>query len=115
LEESFNIPCLRTAGSKGAFDLIALGSRTLLIQIKYTSRKNLEPSRTLIQKLERYVTDERWAVVVVVQRQTRKTFLGCLSHEALNNKFYYTKRIERFTEAMLVLFQLCAGYETYNP
>jgi len=114
LEESFNIPCLRTAGSKSDFDLIALGRRTVLIQVKYTARKNLEPTRTLLQRLESYVTNERWAVIIVVQRQTRKTFLGCLRYDTLINDVRYTKRIDRFTESMLVLNQLCSGYEIDN-
>ena len=114
LEERYNIPCLRTAGSKGDFDLVALGPRTILIQVKYTARKNLEPTRTLLQKMESYVTNERWAVIVVVQRQTRKTFLGWMRYDTLINDVRYTKRIDRFTESMLVLNQLCSGYEIDN-
>jgi len=115
LEESYNIPCLRTAGSKSDFDLVALGRRTVLIQVKYTARKNLEPTRTLLQKMEKYVSNERWAVIVVVQRQTRKTFLGWMKHESLNNEFQYLRKIDRFTESMLMLKQLCSGYEIDHP
>jgi Holliday junction resolvase len=115
LEEQYNIPCLRTAGSKSDFDLIALGRRTILIQVKYTARKNLEPTRTLLQRLESYVTNERWAVIIVVQRQTRKTFLGCLRYDSPVNEIRYEKRIDRFTESMLTLNQLCSGYEIDNP
>jgi len=115
LEEHYNIPCLRTAGSKSDFDLVALGKRTILIQVKYTARKNLEPPRTLVQKMEKYVTNERLAVIVVVQRQTRKTFLGWMRYDTLINNVRYTKRIDRFTESMLVLNQLCSEYEINNP
>jgi len=111
LEESYNIPCLRTAGSKSDFDLVALGRRTVLIQVKYTARKNLEPSRTLLQRLESYVTSERWAVIIVVQRQTRKTLLGWMRYDTLINDVRYSKKIDRFTESMLTLNQLCSGYE----
>ena len=114
LEERYYVTCLRTAGSKSDFDLIALGRRTVLIQVKYTARKNLEPSRTLLQRLESYVTSERWAVIIVVQRQTRKTFLGWMRYDTLINDVRYTKRIDRFTESMLTLNQLCSGYETDN-
>jgi len=115
LEKRYNIPCLRTAGSKSDFDLVALGRRTILIQVKYTARKNLEPTRTLLQKMEKYVSNERWAVIVVVQRQTRKTFLGWMKHESLNNEFQYLRKIDRFTESMLTLKQLCSGYEIDHP
>jgi Holliday junction resolvase len=112
LEEQYNIPCLRTAGSKSDFDLVALGRRTVLIQVKYTARKNLEPTRTLLQRLESYVTNERWAVIIVVQRQTRKTFLGCVDDK--NNLCDYDKWIAKFPDAMNRLNQLCSGYEIDN-
>jgi Holliday junction resolvase len=112
LEESFNIPCLRTAGSKSDFDLVALGQRTILIQVKYTSKKNIKASRAQIQKVKKYLTDKRWAVIIVVQRQTRLTNItwiednpsqlwGCYelcTHDNMTAKF---------PDAMNKLYNLC--------
>jgi Holliday junction resolvase len=112
--ERYNIPCLRTAGSKGDFDLIALGKRTLLIQVKYTAKKNLKPSRILINELEKYVSNYRWAVIITVQRQTRLTNLTWIDYEA----FYYDEKhgllsydsiTVNFQEAMNELNQLCSA------
>ena len=112
LEERYNIPCLRTAGSKSDFDLIALGRRTILIQIKYTAKDNIIPPLKLLEKLKPYVTDNRWAVIIVVQRQTRKTYLGCVDDK--NNSCDYYKWIAKFPDAMNRLNQLCSGYEIDN-
>jgi Holliday junction resolvase len=111
LEESFGISCLRTAGSKGDFDLVALGSmHTLLIQVKYTSRKNLEPPRTLIETLKKYVTIGRWAVIIVVQRQTRRTSVTWLDKSSILYDMIGSTTVD-YHKAMLVLNQLCTGYE----
>jgi Holliday junction resolvase len=119
LEESFNIPCLRTAGSKGAFDLVALGRRTILIQVKYTKKKNLEPSRELIQSLKKYCTDERWAIIIVVQRQTRLTNITWIVEKDYWFDYYglcsYNYMTVSFDDAMGKLNQLCSGYEVNNP
>jgi Holliday junction resolvase len=104
LEERYNIPCLRTAGSKGAFDLVALGKRTLLIQVKYTAKKNIEPPRELIRKLSKYVSYERWVVIVVVQRQTRMTTLTWIDDVCFTGGI-----TDKFPEAMNKLNQLCDG------
>jgi Holliday junction resolvase len=105
MEERYNIPCLRTAGSKGDFDLVALGNRTLLIQVKYTSKKNIYPSRALLHKLDIYVSDERWVAIITVQRQTRRTNLTWIDLDA-----YYDSDITvKFSEAMEKLNQLCNG------
>jgi Holliday junction resolvase len=119
LEEKYNIPCLRTAGSKSDFDLIALGRRTILIQVKYTSRKNIKASRAQIQKVKKYLTGERWAVIIVVQRHTRLTNItwvednpsplwGCYELCTHDNK------TAKFHDAMYKLNQLCSGYEIDN-
>jgi Holliday junction resolvase len=105
LEERYNIPCLRTAGSKGDFDLVALGRRTILIQVKYTAKKNIYPPRALIHKLDLYVSDERWAAIITVQRQTRKTNLTWIDLDA----YYDDDIIVKFPEAMEKLNQLCNG------
>jgi Holliday junction resolvase len=110
LEESFGIPCLRTAGSKGDFDLVALGRRTLLIQVKYTARKNLEPPRSLIEKMQKYATNERWAVIIVVQRQTRRTNVTWID-EPSNLNDHMNSMTVGYHEAILLLYQLCSGYE----
>jgi Holliday junction resolvase len=119
--ERYNVPCLRTAGSKGDFDLVALGNRTLLIQVKYTSKKNLVPPLSFVQSLERYTQRERCVVIVVVQRATLKTFIGLLQQRNDLENMNYTHTISDFREAMLTLSQLSTVHnptlcdETNNP
>jgi Holliday junction resolvase len=105
-EKSFNVPCFRTAGSKSDFDLIALGGRyTLLIQVKYTSKKNLKPSQKLIEKMKEYVfANHELAVIIIVQRQTRMTLLGCLRYDSEKRKHEYTETIDIFSEIMRKLW-----------
>ena len=118
LEERYNIPCLRTAGSKSDFDLIALGKRTLLIQVKYTSKKNIKLSRTYIRKFYRYTTPNRWVAIVVVRRQTRLTNLVWIIDEPYWYDYYglcsHDSMAVKFPDAMNKLYQLCSGHEINN-
>jgi Holliday junction resolvase len=119
--EGYGNYCLRTAGSKSDFDLVALGMRTLLIQVKYTSKKNLAPPLGYVQSLEKYTAKERCVVIVVVQRKTLKTFIGLLQHTFDRKYMHYSHIICDFEDAMLILSQLPFVYdptlsdETNNP
>jgi Holliday junction resolvase len=111
LEERYKIPCLRTAGSKSDFDLIALGRRTILIQVKYTEKENLiKPSLELIRKSCKYISYERWVAIIMVQKQTRMTTLTWM-----HDISYADAITVKFSEAMDKLNQLCSGYEIDNP
>jgi len=110
--ERYGNVCLRTAGSKSDFDLVALGRRTLLIQVKYTSKKNLAPPLGYVQSLEKYTAKQRCVVIVVVQRKTLKTFLGLLQHTFDYKYMYYSHTTRDFDDAMLILSQLSS---VYNP
>jgi len=103
--------CLRTAGSKSDFDLVVLGGRTLLIQVKYTSKQNLAPPLKYVQSLEKYTAKWRDVVIVVVQRKTLKTFLGLLKHTFDRKYMYYSHTIREFDEAMLILSELPYVYD----